>query len=164
MAEGDTGRQGGPEAPGEAGGRDATGRDGERVSLLFAGGRLLARGRQLAAAVARLLAAEARLFKARVGLVFLAGIALLAFAVSLWACVVALIGWALWIATGSTGIALALLVASHVLLVTACWLAIKRGIHQASFPATRAQLAALRRGAPGRAGGSAAAGGDEPGA
>lgn len=104
----------------------------------------MATARELAIALAALLTAEARWFKANLVLAFLAGIALVAFAVSLWACAVALIGWALKVATGSTGIALGLLVVLHLILIAASWWSIKRGIRDASFPKTRGELAALR--------------------
>lgn len=126
--------------------RGAPGVDAGRTSLPAAGGRVFAASWRVAVAVVALLAAEARLFKQHVGLAFLGGVALIALAVALWGCVVALIGWAFRVATGSTGIALALLVALHLVLIAACWLSIKRGIHQATFPKTRAELAALHRG------------------
>lgn len=116
------------------------------ASLLAAGERLFAAGRDFAVALTALVAAEARLFKQRIGLVFLAGVALVAFAVSLWACAVALIGWTFRIATGSTGLGLGLLVVLHVILVAASWWTIQRGIRAAGFPGTRAELAALRSG------------------
>lgn len=137
------------EEPGAHGGsseREPTTPAAGEASLLLAAERLFAAARQLVASMAALFAAEARLFKARLMLVFLAGIALVAFAVSLWACAVALIGWALRLATGSGGVALGLLVALHLVLIAASWLAIKRGIHAASLPETRAELAALGRG------------------
>lgn len=115
-------------------------------SLPDAGGRLFAATQHLAVAVVALLAAEVRLVRQHIGLAFLGGVALIAFAVSLWGCLVALIGWAFRMATGSTGIALLLLVALHLVLIVACWVSIKRVIHQATFPKTRAELAALRRG------------------
>lgn len=102
--------------------------------------------RHLASALAALVAVEARLFKARVGLIVLAGVALVAFAISLWACAVALIGWALRLATGSTGAALGLMVVLHLILVTLSWWSIKRGLREASFPKTRGEWAALRDG------------------
>lgn len=97
------------------------------------------------AAVAALAVAEARLLRASVGLVLIAGIALVAFSVSLWACVVALIGWALVVAAGSVGIALGILVLLHVALVVGLWFAIKRAVHGASFPGTRGELQVLGR-------------------
>jgi uncharacterized membrane protein YqjE len=116
------------------------------ASLFAAGERLFGAARRLVAAVARLAAAEARLAKSRLAVAFLAGVALIAFAVSLWASAVALIGWAFRVATGSTGIALGLLVVLHLILIAGSWLAIKRGVRNASFPDTRAELAALGRG------------------
>ncbi|MGH8233383.1 MAG: hypothetical protein ACREPU_04215 [Rhodanobacteraceae bacterium] len=120
--------------------------DAQFGAVLAAGARLFAASRRLVVALAALLAAEARVLKASIALVFLASVALVAFAVSLWACVVALIGWGLTVATGSVGIALAILVVLHLILVIALWFAIKRAIHHAGFPRARAEFAALRRG------------------
>jgi len=99
--------------------------------------------RRIATALAALLASEVRVLRASAAVVFLGSVALVAFAVSLWACAVALIGWAFVKATGSVGIALGLLVVMHLILVTGLWFAIGRAIHQASFPATRTELRAL---------------------
>lgn len=112
-------------------------------NVLAAGAELLRALRRVATALAALLASEARVLRASVAVVFLGSVALVAFSVSLWACTVALIGWALVLATGSIGVALAILVALHLVLVVAIWLAIKRAIHHASFPATRTELRAL---------------------
>ncbi len=111
--------------------------------VFAAGAGLFAAVRRVATALAALVVAEARVLRASVAMVFLGSVALVAFTVSLWACVVALIGWALTLATGSIGIALALLVLLHLLLLVAVWLTIKRTIHQASFPDTRTELRAL---------------------
>lgn len=117
---------------------------GPAFRTVFAAGVDLARAlRRAATALAALLASEVRVSRASVAVVFLASVALVAFSVSLWACAVALIGWAFVKATGSVGIALGLLVVMHLILVTALWLAIKRAIHHASFPATRTELRAL---------------------
>ncbi|HEX5959841.1 MAG TPA: hypothetical protein VFY97_01170 [Rhodanobacteraceae bacterium] len=118
--------------------------DGPSFGAVFAAGAgLLGAVRRVATALAALLAAEARVLRASVAVVFLGGVALVAFSVSLWACAIALLGWALVIATGSFGIALAILVALHLVLVTGLWFAIKRAIHNASFPATRTELRTL---------------------
>lgn len=100
--------------------------------------------RRFFAEFSALLGAEARVLRTGVPLFFIATIALVALSVSLWACLVALIGWALLHATHSMGIALLLLVIGHALLVTGIWLAIKRGVHQATFPQARAEWHALR--------------------
>ncbi|HEU4858064.1 MAG TPA: hypothetical protein VFS86_12290 [Rhodanobacteraceae bacterium] len=112
-------------------------------SVFAAGAELVRALRRVATALAALLASEARVLRASVAMVFLGSVALVAFSVSLWACLVALIGWLLVLATGSIGVALALLVVLHLVLVVAIWLAIKRAIHHASFPATRTELRAL---------------------
>lgn len=112
-------------------------------AVFGAGASLFRALRRVAIALAALLAAEARVLRASVAVVFLGSVALVAFSVSLWACVVALIGWALVVATHSVGIALAILVGLHVMLVVGIWFAIKHAIRQASFPATRAELRVL---------------------
>lgn len=111
--------------------------------VLAAGAGLFGALRRVATALSALLAAEARVLRASVAVVFLASVALVAFSVSLWACVVALIGWALAVATGSIGLALVILVVLHLILVVGLWFTIKHAIRQASFPATRTQLRAL---------------------
>jgi uncharacterized membrane protein YqjE len=118
--------------------------DAQSGAVLAAGVRLLTALRRLGVSLAALLVAEARVFKASIGVVFLASIALVAFAVSLWFCVVALIGWGLTLATGSVGIALVILVVLHLVLVVALWLLIKRAIHHASFPRVRSEFDAMR--------------------
>lgn len=99
--------------------------------------------RRVATALVALLVAEARVARASVALVVLGTVALVAFAVSLWACVVALVGWTLFVATGSIGIALAILVALHLILCVAIWWLLKRLVQHASFPGTRSELRAL---------------------
>lgn len=112
-------------------------------AVLTAGADMLQALRRVATALVALLASEVRVLRASVAVVFLGSVALVAFSVSLWACAVALIGWAFVKATGSVGIALGLLVVMHLILVVVIWLAIKRAIHHASFPATRTELRAL---------------------
>jgi hypothetical protein len=112
-------------------------------AVFTAGADLVQALRRVATALAALLASEVRVLRASVAVVFLGSVALVAFSVSLWACAVALIGWAFMKATGSIGIALGLLVVMHMILVTVLWLAIRRAIHQASFPATRTELRAV---------------------
>lgn len=112
-------------------------------NVVAAGAELLQALRRVVTTLLALVAAEARVLHASVAMVFLGSVALVAFSVSLWACAVALIGWGLAVATGSIGIALALLVLLHLILVVAIWFAIKRAIRHASFPATRTELHAL---------------------
>jgi hypothetical protein len=136
----------------EAGERSGPAEDGAEATAagdrfgaaLEAVGGLFSSLRRVVTTLSALLVAEARLLRASVALVFLASIALVAFSVSLWACVVALIGWAVAVAAHSLGIALASLVVLHLILVGAIWLVIKRAIHHASFPLTRAEFSALR--------------------
>lgn len=118
--------------------------DASAGAVLAAGVGLFASLKRTAAALLALLTAEAQVFGASVALIFLASVALVACAVALWVCVVALIGWALAVATHSVGIALAILVGLHVLLVAGIWFAIRRAILQITFPRTRAELSALR--------------------
>lgn len=146
MTPGGAGKEGDPGARSGSIERSPTGAVAGDGSLFAAGERLFGATRHLVVAVATLAAAEARLAKGRAGVVFLAGVGLIAFAVSLWASAVALIGWAFRVATGSTGIALGLLVVLHLILIAGIWLALKRGIRQASFPKTRSELATLGRG------------------
>lgn len=115
-------------------------------AVLGAGAALFASLQRTAAALLGLLTAEAQVFGASIGLIFLSSVALVAFAVALWVCIVALIGWALAVATHSTGIALGILVAMHLLLVVGIWMAIRRAILQATFPRTRAEFSALQHG------------------
>ena len=114
------------------------------AGILTAGAGLFASLQRTAAALVALLSAEAQVFGASIGLIFLSSVALVAFAVALWVCVVALIGWALTVATESVGIALAILVVMHLLLVTGIWFAIRRAILQATFPRTRAEFTTLQ--------------------
>lgn len=100
---------------------------------------------QLVAALRKLAAAEARVMRAGIPLFFMAAVALVAFSVSLWVCLVALIGWALMRGTHSLGLALGLLVVIHVVLVVGVWSMIKYSIRQATFPQARAELRMLGR-------------------
>ncbi|HJU25991.1 MAG TPA: hypothetical protein VJ722_04885 [Rhodanobacteraceae bacterium] len=93
----------------------------------------------------RLVATEGEVVRHGAPLLFLGTIALIALSVSLWACTVALIFWALRLATQSTGIALGLIVAGHLLLIVGLWISIRRGVRQASFPHARAEVRALGR-------------------
>jgi hypothetical protein len=119
--------------------------DAQVGSVLAAGVGLFGALRRTLIALAALLLAEARLLRASLAMALLYAVALVAFAVSLWACVVALIGWALTVATHSLGIALTVLVALHLLLVVALWFALKRMLQRASFAGTRAEMRSLGR-------------------
>lgn len=114
-------------------------------AVLSAGVRLFASLRRVTTALWALFMAEAEVLRASLALIFLACIALVAFTVSLWVCVVALIGWALAVATHSVGIALVILVGLHIALVGGLWLAIRHAVLQFTFPRTRAELLVLRR-------------------
>jgi hypothetical protein len=115
-------------------------------AVLSAGAALFTSLQRTAAALLALLKAEAQVFGASIGLIVLAGVALVAFAVALWVCGVALIGWALAVATHSVGIALGILVVMHLLLVVGIWMAIRRAIFQTTFPRTRGEFSALQHG------------------
>ncbi|MBS0432308.1 MAG: hypothetical protein JSS21_07865 [Proteobacteria bacterium] len=112
-------------------------------SLYAAAGTLGISLKRFFGALAQLLLAESRIVRHGVPLFFIGTIALIALAVSLWTCTVALIGWALAMATHSVGIALALLVLGHIALIVGLWFALKRGVRHASFPQSRAELRAL---------------------
>lgn len=114
------------------------------AALYLAGGGLLTALRRVFAALGALAGAEARVLRAGIPLFFIGTIALVAFSVSLWACVVALLFWLLRGATHSAGIALSVLVVGHLVLVGGLWFAIKRGMRQASFPQARAEWRAMR--------------------
>lgn len=129
-------------APGAAAGA-APGVTAQLGATLAAGVDLFAALRRVALALAGLLAAEAQVLRASVGLVMGGAIALVAFAVSLWACIVALCGWALYAATGSVGIALCILIALHAVLLGGGGWWLRRVLRRASFPGTRAELRAL---------------------
>jgi len=101
--------------------------------------------RQLFLALRNLAIAEARVMRAGIPLFFMAAVALVAFSVSLWVCLVALIGWALMRGTNSLGLALGLLVVIHAILVFGVWSLIKYSIRQATFPQARAELRMLGR-------------------
>ena len=96
-------------------------------------------------ALGRLFVTEGEVVRHGVPLLFIGTIALIAMSVSLWACTVALIFWALRMATHSPGIALGIIVAGHLLLIIGLWISIRRGVRQASFPHARAELRALGR-------------------
>lgn len=99
--------------------------------------------RRLFVALRKLGVAEGRVVLAGIPLFFMGATALVAFAVSLWGCVVALIGWALMHATGSLGLALGLLVVIHLVLLGGVWSMLKAALRQAAFPRARAELRAI---------------------
>jgi uncharacterized membrane protein YqjE len=101
--------------------------------------------RQLFFALRKVATAEAKVVRAGIPLLFIAATALVAFAVSLWVCLVALIGWALMHATHSPGLALGLLVVIHAILIVGVWSMIKYALRQATFPQARAELRMLGR-------------------
>lgn len=135
-----------PDAPGAAGGTSGApgGASNEQLaSVLGAGVQLVAACRRVGTALLALVAAEARLARASVVLVLLGGVAFVALVASLWACVVALLAWALAQATGSIGVALGILVALHAIACVLLALDLRRRVRHASFPGTRAELRAL---------------------
>ena len=113
-------------------------------ALYAAASGLVAAFQGVLASLLGLVRAEGRVLRAGVPLLVIGVVALISLAVSLWFCTVALIGWALMAATHSLGIALGLLVLGHIGLILAVWFALRRGVHQATFPAVRAELGALR--------------------
>jgi hypothetical protein len=115
------------------------------ASTLAAMKALVAAVGQLFSALRKLAAAEAQVVRAGIPLFFIAATALVAFSVSLWVCLVALLGWALMMGTHSLGIALGLLVVIHLILVFGVWSMIKYSLRQATFPQARAELRMLGR-------------------
>lgn len=113
-------------------------------ALYLSGSGLITALRRFLGALGALFGAEARVLRDGIPLFFIGTIALVALSVSLWACLVALIFWALRLATHSSGIALGIIVAGHIVLVIGLWFALKRGVRQASFPQARAEWRAMR--------------------
>src|SRR5579885_143088 len=101
--------------------------------------------KRFSGALGRLLLAESEVVRHGVPLLVIGLIALIAMSVSLWACTVALIFWALRLATHSAGIALGIIVAAHLLQIVSLSISIKPGVRQASFPQARAEMRALGR-------------------
>lgn len=128
--------------PSDASDGAAAGQAPSTIAALLA---LAAAVRQLFLALRELAVAEARVVRAGIPLFFMAAVALVAFSVSLWVCLVALIGWALMRGTHSLGIALGLLVVIHAILVVGVWSMIKYSLRQATFPQARAELRLLGR-------------------
>lgn len=117
----------------------------EQLHALYAAGSgLVLALRRFFITLKDLLRAEGRVLWTGIPLLFIGFVSLIALAVSLWGCTVALIGWALMVATNSLGLALGLLVAGHVVLILGLWFLLKRGVYQASFPQARAELRAMR--------------------
>ncbi len=83
---------------------------------------------------------EWRLARASWPLLVAVSIILVGLSLSLWASLIALLGWGLYVATGAVGWALAALVGVHlVLLLLARWL-LRRTARNMTMPATRAEL------------------------
>lgn len=99
--------------------------------------------RGFAAALLGLARSEVRLARASWPLVFATTIVLVGLSLSLWASLIALVGWAFFVLTGSVGWALAALVGLHVVLLVATRWVLRRGVHNMSMPATREELASL---------------------
>ena len=117
----------------------------EQLHALYAAGAGLTLAlRRFFVTLRDLLRAEGRVLWTGIPLLFIGFVALIALAVSLWGCTVALIGWALMVATNSLGLALGLLVAGHIVLILGMWFMLKRGVYQVSFPSARAELRAMR--------------------
>jgi hypothetical protein len=117
----------------------------EQLHALYAAGAgLILALQRFFVTVKDLIRAEGRVLWTGIPLLFIGFVALIALAVSLWGCAVALIGWALMVATNSLGLALGLLVCGHVVLIAGVWFMLKRGVYQVSFPHARAELRAMR--------------------
>lgn len=139
------GGQGTPRQEAAAGASDEKKSDAQVRMMLAAGRALVAASRHLLGAFRALAAAEAQLLWAAIPLFFIGAVAMVAFAVSLWVCLVALVGWALMLATHSAGIALGLLIVGHAILIVGVWFVIKYSVRQATFPRGRAELRRLGR-------------------
>jgi membrane-bound ClpP family serine protease len=117
----------------------------EQLHALYAAGSgLILALRRFFVTLKDLLRAEGRVLWTGIPLLFIGFVSLIALAVSLWGCAVALIGWALMVATSSLGLALGLLVAGHIVLILGLWFLLKRGVYHVSFPQARAELHAMR--------------------
>jgi hypothetical protein len=98
---------------------------------------------KLFSAFVKLVVAEGRVLVAALPFALISVIALIAVSVSLWVCMVALVGWLLMQATQSLGIALGLLVVIHIALVAGVWASIKYALRQATFPHARGEVLGL---------------------
>ena len=94
-------------------------------------------------ALAGLARSEWRLARASWSLVFSLTIVLVGISLSLWASLIALIGWGLFVATGSVGWALTALVGVHLVLLLVARLALKRSSRNLTMPETRRELNTL---------------------
>lgn len=111
---------------------------------------LLVAARGFVLALAGLARSELTVARASVPWIIAFSIILVGLALSLWLSLVALAAWALYIATGSIGWALAALALLHVLgLFVTAW-ALKRSSRALTMPATRAQVQGLLARARGR--------------
>jgi hypothetical protein len=98
---------------------------------------------RLVSAFSKLVAAEGRVLVAALPFALISVIALIAVSVSLWVCLVALVGWLFMQVTQSLGIALGLLVVIHIALVVGVWASIKYALRQATFPHARGEVIGL---------------------
>lgn len=137
-----------------AGGDDATAadeqaqQDGSSEGLdpraaLEAAVDLAGAAREFVAALGALLVSELRLARAATARLAWLGLWLVAVGVSLWATSVALLGWALFLLTGSPAAALGLLLLLHLATVFAIVYFAKRTARHVGLPETRAEVRAL---------------------
>lgn len=99
--------------------------------------------REFAVTLLGLARSELRLARVSWPLVMALLVMLVGLSLSLWISLIALIGWALYVATGSIGWALAALVGVHLLLLVATRLTLKRTARNMTLPATRAEVRGL---------------------
>ncbi|MGB8636411.1 MAG: hypothetical protein WCD36_14195 [Rhodanobacteraceae bacterium] len=106
--------------------------------------RVLARAvHGFALALAGLARSEWRLARASWPLVVALAIVLVGIGLSLWASLVALIGWGFFVATASVGWALTALVGVHLVLLLVVRLALRRSSRNLTMPETRRELHGL---------------------
>jgi hypothetical protein len=127
-----------PREPGNASDGQFTSAVRAAIVLAMAAGRLLR-------ALGKLASAEWQVLRLGIPLLVVAVAALGLFAISLWACLMALVVWLLLVATGSLGLALGLLVVIQACLAVFVAIVIKLWIRQLLLPSARAELRQLGR-------------------
>ncbi|RAP57090.1 hypothetical protein [Oleiagrimonas sp. MCCC 1A03011] len=96
--------------------------------------------REFAVALFALARSELRLARVSWPLVFALVVVLVGLSLSLWASLIALIGWGLYLLTHSVGLALAALVGVHIVLLVVARLLLRRTARNMTMPATRAEM------------------------
>lgn len=99
--------------------------------------------RGFAIALLGLAGSEWKLAKASLPIAFALTVVLVGLSLSLWASLIALAAWGLYVLTSSVGWALAALAGLHVLLLLVVRWLLKRASHNMTMPATRSELHGL---------------------